>query len=653
MTKSKILLSAIASLTIFTSSASAQENKLDSVDVWETEIISSSLNLGKDAIETKQADHLGDLLRDLPGVNVGGTHSLDNRLSIRGLQDENLEITLDGAKVQNANMFHHIGNLMINPDILKKANIQVGTNSVVSGSLGGSVAFETKDGKDMLEKGKNFGARLSSTYNSNKSLSASITGYGKIAEDFSFLIYSNYINRGDWKYATGERIYGANGDNKNILVKGTYDINDSQSISFSYDKIIDEGDYLPRPNFNKTSNASYFAGNEVTFPTEYTRDTVTLKHKYKGKYISLDTTLYNNENNLERYEDWSLAGRTPRPTTKGLLDGGVKTTGINTKAQSNIEIGEILNTLTYGLIYDKQKSSVEWEGSKYGVDETARTFAIYLENAIDFNNGLVLTPGIRYNNYDFNGSYGDIKDSKFTYGLAAQYALSDEFTLLASATTLYKGVEMVDVLAGTRTNVNQSPSLEAETGINKEVGFRYLKDNLGFSFKYFNTDIEDSIVINYPNTPPFIGTMANNGDLELKGFEASFKYKYEDLSTLLTYSKSQSEYKNTGLSTDYEAGDTLTLNLDYRINKMITTSWNSIFVKEETDNEESEKPGYSVHNLAVNVKPSKNLSIIAGIDNIFNKDYIDHTSVTGTSRGTYVADHEPGRNFKITLSYKF
>lgn len=153
---SKIFLSSIASLAIFSLAANAQDSmKVNSVDVWETEVVSSSLNLGKDSIETKQADHLSDLLRGLPGVDVGGTHSINNRLNIRGFQDEDLEITLDGAKIANVNMFHHIGNLLINPDILKKANIQVGANSVANGGLGGAVAFETKDGKDMLEKAEN------------------------------------------------------------------------------------------------------------------------------------------------------------------------------------------------------------------------------------------------------------------------------------------------------------------------------------------------------------------------------------------------------------------------------------------------------------------------------------------------------------------
>lgn len=120
MKHKKIILSSFVAMSLAINASANETTQLEEVNVWETQVISSSLNLGENAIETKQADHLSDLLRDLPGVEVGGSHSINNRINIRGLQDEDLNITLDGAKIQNVNMFHHIGNLLINPDILKK-----------------------------------------------------------------------------------------------------------------------------------------------------------------------------------------------------------------------------------------------------------------------------------------------------------------------------------------------------------------------------------------------------------------------------------------------------------------------------------------------------------------------------------------------------
>ena len=659
--KQKILLSSLTALILMANNLNAQETtQLEEVNVWEIQVVSSSLNLGENAIETKQADHLSDLLRDLPGVDVGGTHSINNRINIRGLQDENLDITLDGAKVQNANMFHHIGNLLINPDILKKADIQVGTNSVVNGSLGGSVAFETKDGKDMLDAGKDFGARISSTYNSNDRIGGSITGYGKVSQNTDFLVYHNYLNKNDWKDGAGLETFGSDGEVQNTLVKLGHNLSDTQRVSISYDTLTDEGDYSPRPDFGRAYNEARTG--LYTYPTEYNRETITLKHELNlGDKLVLNSTVYTNENELERYE--KLNGTTPvRPgATQGLLNGKVSTQGLTTKAQSSLKTGDILNTLTYGGLYDTQTSKVTWNGAKYGDDEKAKSGALYVENAVDFDNGLVLTPGVRYNHYDFDGVYGKIKDNKFTYGLASEYSLTDNLTLLASATTLYKGVEMVDVLAANRVYAPDTPDLKAETGINKEVGFTYNADNLlgtnsiGFSFKYFDTDIDDYIkTVGYE--------MTNAGTLNLKGFESSFLYKLDKFSGLVTYAHSKTNYEKTGLSDPKEPGDSLSIGLDYKLLSNLSIAWDSLFGFKQDDVAGSEyniKDAYNVHDFAVNWKPKviKNLTLIAGVDNIFDEAYISHISENRSflvgSNLVSTGDYEAGRNVKVTLAYKF
>lgn len=139
--------------------AQQEETQTDNVVVWGTKVSSSSESLGTDDLSVKQADHMSDLLRDIPGVDVGGTHSVNQRINIRGLNETDLDIRLDGAS-QHANMFHHIGNLTLNPDILKSADIQVGNNSVTQSGLGGAVYFETKNAKDLLRGDEQFGVRV-------------------------------------------------------------------------------------------------------------------------------------------------------------------------------------------------------------------------------------------------------------------------------------------------------------------------------------------------------------------------------------------------------------------------------------------------------------------------------------------------------------
>ena len=646
-----------------------ETTKLEKVQVWGTEVSSSSLYLGENDIEIKQADHLSDLLSDIPGVNVGGTHSINNRVNIRGFQDEDLEITLDGAKVQNVNMFHHIGNLLINPDILKKADIQVGNNSVVHSGLGGSVAFETKDGIDLLEPGESLGARVAGNYYTNAEQGGTFSGYGKLGDSADFLLYYRHVNKDNWTDGNGDKTFGADGTVYNALVKLGVDITNNQRLSLSYDTLKDKGDYSPRPDFGHAYNQARTG--DHTFPTEYDRRTITLKHELDlGEALYMTTSVYSNENELERFE--KLDGTTPvRPpfgipsgstNKEGTLNGKVKTQGINLKAQTIVDSGWMAQTFTYGLIYDEQTSKVTWDGHKYGDDERAKTIAVFIEDKFAFDSGFLITPGLRYTNYDFDGAYGKIDDSKVTYGLAGEYEVVDGFSLLASTNSLYKGVEMVDVLATNRIVVPDNEDLKSETGVNNQVGFRYAgqnvmgADSVGIQFTYFQTEINDYIVQEY-------NKMSNGGTLNLNGFEASFNYKWQRLNALLTYSHSDSKFEETKDPLVKEPGDMLTFGLDYRISPQMSVRWDSTFVSEEKDrptgDQYNPKKGYNVHDIAFNWAPMsvKGLTLIAGVDNIFDEAYVSHISENRnfTVGGEEVsnADYEPGRNIKVTVSYKF
>ena len=653
----------LVATAFLTSVVIADDQKLETLEVWETQVSSSSLNLKSTTIETKQADHLSDLLRDLPGVDVGGTSTINNRLAIRGLEDENLEITIDGAKVSNVNMFHHIGNLLVNPDILKKADVQVGNNSVVNGGLGGSVAFETKDGKDLLQEGRDYGARIQGNYNSNDSYGGSVAAYGKVTDKVDLLLYHHYVEKNNWKDGEGVESFGTEGDIGNTLIKLGYDVTENQRIVLSYDKLKDKGDYAPRPDFGR--NYNLFATGYSLYPTEYTRETMTFKHELDlGDALFLQTSFYSNENELKRYEK-RLDGKVVRGVpagsgmsmTEGSLDGDVTNRGMNMKAQSTATTGTIKNTFTYGALYDVQTSEVTWNDKQYGKNEKAKTGALYVEDAISFENGLTLTPGIRFNNYDFDGVYGKIKDNKFTYGLAAEYALSDTVTLLASATTLYKGVEMVDVLASYRYSIPENTNVKSETGLNKEIGFKYETkntlgaDTLGFSLKFFDTDIDDYIVYT-------TSSIYNNGTLNIEGFEASFVYGIDAFNALVTYAHSNSKFEKTGFSTQREPGDSLSVNLDYAFMKNLSVSWDTLIVMKEERKylaDQGVKKGYNVHDIAIKWKPTqaKGLTLIAGIDNIFDETYVAHASENRILSNVPLSDYEPGRNVKLSFSYEF
>ena len=225
------------------------KSKLEEVVVWGTQVSSSSESVGTEDLAIKQADHMSDLLRDIPGVDVGGTHSLNQRINMRGLGETDIDIRLDGAS-QHANMFHHIGNLTLNPDILKSADIQVGNNSVTQNGLAGSVSFETKDAQDLLKDGEQFGVRLNAGYATNASEQGSVTAYGMLTETIDAVLYSNYVSNHNTTDGEGTENYGEEGDISNTMVKFGIDLSPEQRLEFAYDFYHDEGDYSARPDMN-------------------------------------------------------------------------------------------------------------------------------------------------------------------------------------------------------------------------------------------------------------------------------------------------------------------------------------------------------------------------------------------------------------------
>ena len=49
-------------------------------------------------ISTRNAGLVKDVMRDIPGVYVGGTNGMNQKIYMRGVSDRGLNITVDGAK---------------------------------------------------------------------------------------------------------------------------------------------------------------------------------------------------------------------------------------------------------------------------------------------------------------------------------------------------------------------------------------------------------------------------------------------------------------------------------------------------------------------------------------------------------------------------
>ena len=647
-----VVIGALCSSIAFSSHAQSADTDTDeTVQVWGTKIANSSGSLLANDIEMKQGDHLSDLLRDQAGVDVGGTHSLNQGINIRSISELDLDITVDGASQSN-NVFHHAGNLLINADILKAVDIRVGNNSVLNSGLGGGVAFETKNARDLLRGNDKFGTRIFAGKATNDYSHTSATVFSELGEGVDALTYYSIISRDNPDDGNGSEVIGRDGETENFLTKLGWDANSQNRFELSYDYLKDEGDYTLKSNMGM-NGTDWHEG--YIRPIKYTRDTIALNHDLALADIDVHSTLYYNKMSYNSMPEGSES-----------KEGRTEVYGIKTLAETSLEFASMWHTLRYGF-EGKQEEAKNLKDDKVNSNskETADSFSVYFEDEVELNQDWYVTPGVRYNHHkiDMLASNETFKDTLFA--LASTYNLTENWSVKASGTELFKGPALSGSYLTSESSYNTE--LEAETGVNYEASIAYQSndmmdlDQFGLSLTVFNTQIDDYIDDTMTGKASEDKPYRNLGDVDIVGFESAMTFQREQLNGRLTYSHSDSEFTQVaqdsglekGQSLDDEVCDSVSIILGYNFPEAgIDVSWTSLvtFDLDAEVSADSDKEGYDVHSLNIRCVPTTNedVTVNASIDNIFDEQYASHASHDFGS-----TDYEPGRNIQLSLAYQF
>ena len=628
------------------------------------EVTSSSGGYGVDDIKisTRNAGLAKDVMRDIHGVYVGGTNGMNQKIYMRGVSDRGLNITIDGAK-QNGNTFHHNADLLIDPDLIKAIDVEVGSRSVVNGSgaLGGSVAFKTVDAKDLLESGEKIGAKIKTGYASNNSeFSQGLMLFTAPVEGPDFIAAINHKGY-DYGKSGNKRKIGGDGNDLSYLLKLGYSFLDAHRISISREHNEFKGIYPFRAEFGSWHN-----GANVDDYRKYERDTTTLKYEYKpSDLLNLEVTAYNTEHKKDD------------PILKIL---GVKTNGINTKAKSVVESGALTQTFRYGAEFYQSKNFNKPDNH---YPEKVNNYSIYAEDALNFSS-LTVTPGVRYTHHElksYDGLAGNVKSytykfNEFTPALALDYEILKGLHAFASYARVFRGPDVMESMYASRAkNFEANKDLKATTGNSYETGLKYHGDineasSYNLSAKYFMTKYKNLIVDN--NIANGALKRINAGGADISGVELLARLNLDALSLAASYTHQNVKYKDrvakasggyyTSNIIGYrDQGDKYTFNAEYAFSSIDTLiGYNLIYFASKNtisaSNDKSDKiPSYAVSDIYATYAPSsgkfKGLEVNAGIYNLFDKAYVSQSQRLFDNEITY--DWEPGRNFKVNVSYKF
>jgi hemoglobin/transferrin/lactoferrin receptor protein len=606
-----------------------------------------------DDLQNLQADSLSDVFRQDPSVSVGGSIGMGQKIYMRNIGEDLLNISIDGAE-QSGAVFHHAGRIVIEPELLKQVEIEAGTGSATAGpgALGGSIKLTTKDPDDLLAKGENFGALIKSSYFSNgDGFKNSATIFARdtdgVFSGMASIVASDFDNVEDGE---GTEIIGTAAEQTLGYAKIVVNLSDHQFLSLSHETLNEEGDILYRPEWIASPR-------NVAEPTEGERKTTTLNYSLNdsnNELIDFSVNIYNTKN----YQS--------REFRAIFYDGAVKSKGATIQ---NISIvGK--HQLIYGFNYRDDTSyqnDIDYAPNSY-FEETGMVKGLYLQDVIDVNSALTVSAGVRLDNYqlsDINGLKFD--ESGVSPNISANFALSNDLSISAGYAEAFRGPEVKDAFK--LSIYSNDESLEAETAKNFELGLDYALGNARFAGGLYRSKIESPIA----GSVPWSNVNVNlDSDIETDGYYLEFAYQTSQLDFSAAYNSADTELDGQVVtrymysSAAASSGDTLALNLHYEFNETINAGWSTrmvsgihnIKINVAGDELNIDKPGYAEHDIYARWLPLGDdmLTVNLTVKNLFDKQYLHHGSIEDMTNNVgyevVVGSPEAGRDVRVSLAFR-
>lgn len=628
--------------------------------------------------DLKNSDTVIDALKKVPGFESGGGmgRSIGQQYSIRGFgyqSESRVIIKMDGVRRSPSLFSNHISSFRVDPTILKRVEVVKGVSSILhgTGAIGGVVGMTTKNAEDYIKPGRESGVTTEMRYETNNMHSAGVTMALKPKDSpVDIMAHIRFVGEGDITLAGGGTPTTKKTEHdsvtRTLFGKIGWQINNEHRLQFSA--------FDFEQDLTTVWQTIYHTTIDDDGPIEgllNQRDFV-LDYSFKDQNNSLfdfSSKLFYSKSSYDR--GWSSFSD---PSDTGSYVNEEKRWGVSAKNIAKFKMFALEHRLTTGFDYDHREedatfisggvlSDIGSMPNKY--DDTG----FYIQDDITIFNGLTLTVGGRYDMF-YREVVGKSKydGSNLSPRIGAAYEVFDGITLLANYSESFRAPTPNESNAMGALNPHYyylpNPGLNPETGKEFEVGFSVEKNNLlasddRLSFKaiYFNGTIEDMIAFKtLPalGTPPessMYGQYQNVNEAKRNGYEITGQYwigpwmvegSYEHLDLYDSETKEKvpqgfADKLRVAGSYTYQPWD-LTLGAevshwfkpDQNPKTLVSRGTTYTYVNEE----------YTKANIKLAWKPTRTgydfldngLEIVAGINNVFDGQYLNARNVTTTSR---------------------
>lgn len=215
--------------------------------------------VGREEIERKNVNTIGDIFRTLPGTSTTNEGAFQVRPRIRGLESNRVLILVDGERLNNSRTSTGQSGIelgLVETSRIETVEVARGSGSVLYGTdaLAGTINIITRDTPARREKGFRFGGTLDTFYTSNENGRRGSLALNGSSKYFAFRVsqslerFDNYstgtpsptdvarLRNDDLQITDDGEVLNSQSHAGNSQATLRFFINDTNTLKFNYDR---------------------------------------------------------------------------------------------------------------------------------------------------------------------------------------------------------------------------------------------------------------------------------------------------------------------------------------------------------------------------------------------------------------------------------
>ena len=615
------------------------------IEAAQAQAVLGNDQITEDEIERRNPKTTKDVFVGESSISASGGAAIAQKVFVNGIEESLLSVTIDGAR-QNKSAFHHTGNILLDPALLKSVEVSKGIAPADAGpgAVGGGLAYTTKDARDLLDGDEAFGGRVGLTFGDNGlGTRGTLTVFGQQA-GFEWLLSATRHEGDDYEDGDGDTVQGTAADVTDYIGKFAYTGPGGGRLSFAASETTDTGARAAQAGpggilFTRPDFAGVVGRDSVL------TDALSRRTSYTLSYVD------------EQPDTWFAPSLQLSYNEQEIDASGVEGTNTSLSGFAKNEFALANGTLTAGL--DFFKETAEGQGNGPGPfassgEEELTNVGVFAQARQDIGDHVSLSYGARYDWQTFTDATGEEHDdSGFSANGAIDYMLTDTLTLNAGIASTWGGYELGEAALINFGGAWNYDGIKPSTARSARLGLRWEDGPWSASGALFRTEVEDIAAV-----LPSGGARGALTDLSSQGFELSVAYTGTRGFAAMNFTKADVELDDETIgSTAYylgrPVGSVLALEAGYDINDVWSVGGNAE-IAFENDDAAVTLPGYEVVNAFATYTPRQmdGLEVRLDVRNLFDATYESRSS-DGIDSSRVIALTEPGRTISLTASFEF